>query len=218
NIKISNYKQKNLIKDIETVQSKRDTKNKGSRRHKKLAKTYRRLNRKKLNKQKDFQHKTSKLLTEYCVSNDISKVIIGDMNVKSVLKNKIKEYKDCIKLAKKTNNDQMLIKFQELLNKEYEKEHLNKDSKSTAVSRFTNYLQYKMVNKGIEFILQNEAFTSKINCLTGLKEFDSSIDKRFHEYNFNGIDMKIDRDINSCINITTKSGIYLTQDEKLHLL
>ena len=53
-----------------------------------------------------------------------------------------------------------------------------------------------------------------MNCLTGLLEFDSLLSNR--EFIYNGI--KIDRDINSCINILTKSGQWLTQDDKMHLL
>jgi putative transposase len=139
--------------------------------------------KKLINKQKDFQHKSSRSIVNYCVENNIGKLIVGDINVKSVI-----------------NKDNYRI---------------NGLSKSTtSLGRFKTFLDYKSRNEGIEFILVNEAYTSKINCLTGRIEFDSSLDNR--EFIYEGI--IIDRDVNSCINIVKKSGLWLSQDSVKDLL
>jgi len=102
----------------------------------------------------------------------------------------------------------------ELLKRE-KKEKINGLSKSTTnLGRFKTFLEYKSKNVGIEFILINEAWTSKINCLTGNIEFDSSLNNREFLYK----DIVIDRDVNSCINILKKSGWCLTQDSVKNLL
>ena len=87
-------------------------------------------------------------------------------------------------------------------------------SKSTGLGRFKTFLDYKSKNVGLETIWINESYTSKINCLTGLVEFNSELKNRSFEYN--GIE--IDRDINSAINILKKSGECLTQDQTIGLL
>jgi len=131
----------------------------------------------------DFQHKSSRNIVNYCLENNIGKLIVGDINVKSVI-----------------NKDNYRI---------------NGLSKSTGnLGRFKKFLEYKSKNLGIEFILVNEAYTSKINCLTGNIEFDSSLNNR--EFFYEG--MVIDRDVNSCINIIKKSGIWLSQDSVKDLL
>ena len=92
---------------------------------------------------------------------------------------------------------------------------LNGLSKSTGnLGRFKTFLEYKSKNVGIEFILVNEAWTSKINCMTGNVEFDSDLKNRFFNYE----DLLIDRDVNSCINILKNSGVCLTQDSIKNLL
>ena len=75
------------------------------------------------------------------------------------------------------------------------------------MGRFKTYLEYKSKGVGIEFILANEAWTSKINCMTGNIEFNSDLKNRFFTYE----DLLIDRDVNSCINILKNSGECLTQ-------
>ena len=136
-----------------------------------------------VNKQNDFLHKSSRAIINYCVKNDIGKLIVGDINVKSVIK---------------------------------ESNHfINGLSKSTtSLGRFKTLLDYKSGNEGIEFILVNEAYTSKINCITGLIEFDSSLKNR----EFIHGDLVMDRDVNSCINILKKSGQWLSQDSIKNLL
>jgi putative transposase len=182
NIKIDNFKQKKLNNYISDLQSKRDKYKRGSRKYKKLTKSLNREKRKLSNKQKDFHHKSSKIIIDYCINNDIGNLIVGDLKVKKVM-NK------CNKV-------------------------INGLSKSTGIGRFKEFLEYKSKNVGIEFILVNEYNTSKINCLTGEIEFNSDVKNREFVYK----DLIIDRDINSCINILTKSGMCLTQESKKILL
>ena len=183
NIKIGNLRQKKLDDKVSSIQGIRDKFNKGSRNYRKIDTKLVSKKKKLVNKQQDFQHKSSRNIVNYCVKNNIGKLIIGDINVKSVI-----------------NKDNYRI---------------NGLSKSTGnLGRFKTFLGYKSRNEGIEFILVNEAYTSKINCLTGKIEFDSSLDNR--EFFYEG--MVIDRDVNSCINIIKKSGIWLSQDSVKDLL
>src|SRR5690606_34835073 len=156
---------------------------------------------------KDFQHKTSKMLVDYCIENNIGKVVIGDINVKKVIEVKYEK-----------NLDGTAYKDENGKRKRIYKGQINGESKSISVSRFKTYLTYKLNNVGIETILQNEAYTSKINCLSNKIEFDSGLDNRYFDYVYENKYIKIDRDINSGINILTKSGIYLTQEQKFVLL
>ena len=183
NIKIDNYKQVKLNKYVSVLQGLKDKFKKGSRRFNKINKTLKVKKSKLVNKQNDFLHKSSRAIVNYCVKNDIGKLIVGDINVKSVIK---------------------------------ESNHfINGLSKSTtSLGRFKTLLDYKSGNEGIEFILVNEAYTSKINCITGLIEFDSSLSNR--EFIYDGV--VIDRDVNSCINILKKSGQWLSQDSIKNLL
>lgn len=85
NFSISNMKLKKLEKKIEHVQSKKDKKSKNSLRHKKLNKTYKRLKSKQANKVKDFQHKTSKIIIDKCITSNIGQMIVGDIKVKKII-------------------------------------------------------------------------------------------------------------------------------------
>ena len=183
NVKIDNYRQVKLNKYISVLQSIKDKFKKGSRNYNKINKTLKVKKSKLVNKQNDFLHKSSRSIVNYCVKNDIGKLIVGDINVKSVIK---------------------------------ESNHfINGLSKSTtSLGRFKTLLDYKSGNEGIEFILVNEAYTSKINCITGLIEFDSSLKNR----EFIHGDLVMDRDVNSCINILKKSGQWLSQDSIKNLL
>ena len=183
NIKIDNYRQVKLNKYISVLQGLKDKFKKGSRRFNKINSKLKVKKSKLVNKQNDFLHKSSRAIVNYCVKNDIGKLVVGDINVKSVIK---------------------------------ESNHfINGLSKSTtSLGRFKTLLDYKSGNEGIEFILVNEAYTSKINCITGLIEFDSSLKNR----EFIHGDLVMDRDVNSCINILKKSGQWLSQDSIKNLL
>jgi putative transposase len=145
---IKNKTFKSLEKRCDNVQSKKDLCKRGSKRFKKISKVYRKLKRKLSNKNKDFQHKVSKVVIDNCVENKISNLIIGDISTKQLTKSKIAN----VGLNKSTQNRGTL-------------------------SRFKTFLEYKAKNVGIVVKLQEESYTSKTNCLTGnkFKKMDISV-------------------------------------------
>jgi hypothetical protein len=70
------------------------------------------------------------------------------------------------------------------------------------LSRFKTFLKYKALEGNIDTKLINEAYTSQENCLTGKKEFDSSLSNREVKIKDNLI---ISRDLNSGVNIARKN-------------
>ncbi len=89
------------------------------------------------------------------------------------------------------------------LKKEY-KTKLNKSTQNEGLlSRFKGFLKYKAENKGLNFLLVNEAYTSQINCITGKRELNSVLSNREVELNPGFI---VDRDINSAVNIAKRCG------------
>jgi putative transposase len=189
---------KRLEKRIKTVQSMLDKKKKKSRRWKKLKKVYRRLRRQLTNKNQDFQHKVSKKLVEYCQENNVKKVIYGDIKTKKCVKKKVKG---------------------ENRKERKRKQGLNKSTQNQGcLSRFKFFVNYKLEDKGIEFVKQDEAWTSQTNCLTG-KRFDKKVklSDRIVELTK---DFWFSRDGDGAINIMEKNmkrrlepdkGLWLTQ-------
>ena len=89
------------------------------------------------------------------------------------------------------------------LKKEY-KTKLNKSTQNEGLlSRFKSFLKYKAENRGLNFILVDEAYTSQINCITGKRELNSDLSNREVELNPGFI---VDRDINSAVNIAKQCG------------
>lgn len=101
NIKISNLRQKKLQNNVEEVQSIKDKLEKGSRRYNKTNETFKRKKKKLFNTQKDFQHKSSKKIIDFCINNDIGSIILGDIKVKKIVK---KENKKINGLSKSTSS------------------------------------------------------------------------------------------------------------------
>ena len=91
--------------------------------------------------------------------------------------------------------------------KELKKDYKTKLNKSTQneglLSRFKGFLKYKAENKGLNFLLVNEAYTSQTNCLTGERELSSNLNIREVELSPGFI---VDRDINSAVNIAKICG------------
>jgi putative transposase len=85
NFKIVNFRQKRLDRRIEELQSKKDLKKKRSKKYKKINISFKKNKSKKVNQIKDFQHKTSKKIIDYCIKKDIGTIIIGDLKVKKVI-------------------------------------------------------------------------------------------------------------------------------------
>jgi putative transposase len=169
-IENSRFKQVERRKNL--VQSKMDKCKVGSRRHKKLSKTFRKLNRKKSNKSIDFQHKVSRQIIKHCQEHKISQLIIGDIQTKKLTKGKFKS------------------------------RGLNKSSQNEGtLSRFKTFLSYKAQESGMLVSLVNEAYTSQENSLTGERNLSSALGVRQVEL---APELKIDRDLNSAINISKR--------------
>lgn len=134
---VKNKTFKSLEKQIKECQSKLDKKVKYSKKWKKLKKRFLQLNKKLSNSNKDFQHKVSSKIVNFCKNNDIGTIIIGDIQTKELPKSKISS------------------------------KSLNKSSQNRGtLSRFQTFLDYKSKNENIDFYEQNESYTSKTNCLT----------------------------------------------------
>ncbi len=100
------------------------------------------------------------------------------------------------------------IKTKSIIKKENSK--LKSTSKNFGLSRFKTYLEYKSKDANIDFQKIDEFNTSKTNCLTNKIEFDSK-DLSMREVKIKD-DLKIDRDLNSAINIAKKiKGKWLIQ-------
>ena len=137
-VKWQNSPFKKLERSISEVQSLKDKKKRGSRRHAKLVLTYRKLSAKRANKQRDFQHKLSAEVIDFCKDHQIGKIFYGDIKTKKLTK------------AKSASSG------------------LNKSTQNRGtLGRTKGFLQYKAGLNGIHFVLTNEAYTSKTNCYTG---------------------------------------------------
>jgi putative transposase len=119
NMSIKSLRLKNINKQIELVQSLKDKKKVGSRKHKHLSKTLRRLKSKISNKVKDFQHKVSNHIINTCIKNNIGSLIVGDIKVKKVIR---KDNKKLNGLSKSTIS---LGRFKTFL--EYKAKKVNMD-------------------------------------------------------------------------------------------
>lgn len=173
---VENSRFKNLERRKRNVQSKAASCKVGSRRHKKLSKTFRKLNHKKSNCAKDFQHKVSRKIIKICQENQINQLIIGDIKTKKLVQPNTK------------------IK--------YKNRGLNASTQNEGtLSRFKTFLCYKAKEVGIDVSLVNEAYTSQENCLTGERNLSSDLGHRTVEVSEN---LVIDRDLNSAINISKR--------------
>jgi putative transposase len=183
-VKWQNSPFKKLERSISEVQSLKDKKQRGSRRHAKLVKSYRKLSAKRANKQRDFQHKLTSEVIDFCKERQIGTIFYGDIKTKKLTKSKSASSG----LNKATQNRGTL-------------------------GRTKSFLQYKAGLNGINFVLTNEAYTSKTNCYTGEQYPDMNLGTR--SVQIDG-DVYLDRDINAAINIARRNlGSWLPQLEWL---
>ena len=175
---------KKLERSISEVQSKRDKKKRYSRRYQKLRQKYGKLSAKRANKQRDFQHKLTSEVIDFCKDHQIGTIFYGDIKTKKLTKSK----------AASTG--------------------LNKSTQNRGtLGRTKSFLQYKAGLNGIDFVLTNEAYTSKTNCYTGELYPDMNLGTRVVQIN---TDVWLDRDINAAINIARRNlGSWLPQLEWL---
>ena len=137
-VKWQNSPFKKLERSISHVQSLKDKKQRYSRRYQKLKSKFRKLSAKRTNKQRDFQHKLSAEVIDFCKTRDIGTIFYGDIKTKKLTK------------AKSASSG------------------LNKSTQNRGtLGRTKGFLQYKAGLNGIHFVLTNEAYTSKTNCYTG---------------------------------------------------
>jgi putative transposase len=181
-VKWQNSPFKKLERSISEVQSKLDKKKRYSKRYKRLKATFKKLSSKRANKQRDFQHKLTSEVIEFCKNRDIGKIFYGDIKTKKLTKSKVAS------------------------------SGLNKSTQNRGtLGRTKGFLQYKAGFNGIDFILTNEAYTSKTNCYTGELYPDMHLGTRVVQINE---DVWLDRDINAAINIARRNlGSWLPQLE-----
>jgi len=146
---IQNSRFKKIERQKEHVQGLRDKRKKGSGRCKKLTIVHRKLANKLSDKNKDYQHKVSKIIVDKCLKAEIGTLIVGDIQTKKLPKGK-----------RSTNG-------------------LNKSTQNQGtLSRFKTFLGYKTRNAGLGFHLVDESYTSQLNCLTGIKTLSSELSIR----------------------------------------
>ena len=81
-VKWQNSPFKKLERSISEVQSKKDKKQKYSRRYQKLKSKFKKLSAKRANKQRDFQHKLTSEVIDFCKDHQIGKIFYGDIKTK----------------------------------------------------------------------------------------------------------------------------------------
>ena len=183
--KYQTKRMKALEKDKDKIKSKLDRKKKYSKKYFKIQQTLKKKQQKITNKRTDYLHKASKHIVDYCISNNIDNIIIGDIETKKLVTKK--------------------EKFKELNYKQRKIAHSrNKSTQNEGLlSRFKSFINYKALNKNINVLMVNEAYTSQTNCLTGIRNLNSDLNIR--KVNL-GHDFIIDRDLNSAVNIAKKYG------------
>ena len=124
-------------KQVDALRGRRDRKKRGSKRRLKAAAAFRRKSAKVMNRRRDYHHKLTKSVIDFCIENDIGTIIHGDIQTKK------------LKDAKGANRG------------------LNRATQNRGtLSRVKQFLAYKAEKEGIAHVLQDEAYTSKTNCYT----------------------------------------------------
>jgi putative transposase len=127
--KYQTKRMKSLEKNKDKIKSLRDRKKKYSKHWNKLNKTLKKKQKKITNKRNDYLHKASKHIINYCISNNIDNIIIGDIETKKLVTKK-EEFKELNYKQKKIAHSR---------NKSTQNEGL--------LSRFKSFINYKALNK-----------------------------------------------------------------------
>lgn len=183
--KYQTKRMKALEKNKDKIKSKLDRKKKYSKKYLKIQQTLKKKQKKITNKRNDYLHKCSKHIINYCLKEKIDNIIIGDIETKKLVTKK-EEFKELNYKQKKIAHSR---------NKSTQNEGL--------LSRFKSFINYKALNKNINVLMVNEAYTSQTNCLTGIRNLSSDLSHR--KVNL-GHDFIVDRDLNSAVNIAKKYG------------
>lgn len=183
--KYQTKRMKFLENNKDKIKSLRDRKKKYSKKYLKIQQTLKKKQKKITNKRNDYLHKASKHIINYCLKENIDNIIIGDIETKKLVTKK-EEFKELNYKQKKVAHSR---------NKSTQNEGL--------LSRFKSFINYKALNKNINVLMVNEAYTSQTNCLTGIRNLSSDLSIR--RVNL-GHDFIVDRDLNSAVNIAKKYG------------
>lgn len=137
-IQFANYDFRKEDKANDLIRSKRDGKKKYSKRYKRLSQVLQKKSRATSNRRKDYHHKVTSKVADFCVERNIGLIIHGD------------------------------IKTKKLPDAKFANRGLNRSTQNRgSLSRVKQFLAYKAQSNGIVHVLQNEAYTSKTNCYTG---------------------------------------------------
>lgn len=150
---------KGLEKVKDSLKSKRDKLKKYSNHWKKLNSKVKKKQNKLTNKRKDYLHKVSKHIVNYCVENKIDNIIIGDIETKRLVsKNK--------GLNKSTQNEGLLSRFKEFISYKAFNANINVVKVNEAYTSQTNCLtgikslksdlEIRNVNLGHDFIVDRD--------------------------------------------------------------
>ena len=143
------------------------------------------LTLKRNNKITDYLHKSTRFIVNYCISNNVSNIVVGYN----------KEWKQEINIGKKNNQNFVNIPYKKLI----------------------YMLEYKCKLAGINFIQNEESYTSKCSALDfeSLNKHENYLGKRVKRGLFvssNGI--KINADLNGAVNILRK----VVPDKELEII
>lgn len=137
-IQFKNYDFRKEDKANDKLKSKRDKAKKYSKRYKRLSQVLNRRMSATSNKRKDYHHKVTAKVIDFCEERNIGLIIHGDIKTKKLTKSKISN------------------------------RYINRSTQNRgSLSRIKQFLAYKANSSGIVHVLQNEAYTSKTNCYTG---------------------------------------------------
>lgn len=150
---------KSLEKNKDKIKSLRDKKKKYSKNWNKLNKTYKKKQKKITNKRKDYLHKVSKHIINYCIQNKIDNIVIGDIETKRLVsKNK--------GLNKSTQNEGLLSRFKSFISyKAYNKginvvmvneAYTSQTNCLTSIKSLNSDLSIRKVNLGHDFIVDRD--------------------------------------------------------------
>ena len=150
---------KGLEKVKDSLKSKRDKLKKYSNHWKKLNSKVKKKQSKITNKRKDYLHKVSKHIVNYCVENKIDNIIIGDIETKRL----VSKQKG---LNKSTQNEGLLSRFKEFISYKAFNANINVVKVNEAYTSQTNCLtgikslksdlEIRNVNLGHDFIVDRD--------------------------------------------------------------
>ena len=187
-IQIKNKRADLFWKDkLAEVQSRRDHCKKYSKKWKWYNYKLYSMKRKCANQMKDFQHKISKQIIENTKANTI---IMGDLKIKEMAKKKTTSKSPQQNKANKTLNHSM--------------------QNTGSMGRFVQFLTYKAQRIGKRVIKIDESYTTQVCCSCGMIK-KRSLSERDIVCNCGN---RIDRDLNSAVNIM-KKYLYLKQSDNL---